>query len=623
MLRSLSDAVRRTGSQTRVGVAFFVLALVLFSITGGLSGLSARREAERASGAMLAQLATAVAARLDADVAERFREIRRLTEIETTLALDMTPDRWRRTLERLQSSTKHYSWIGVTDLDGTVLASTGGLLQGVSVQQRPWFKAGLAKPSVLDVHDAKLLSSLLPASPTGEPHRFIDVAAPLLHEGRQRMGVLGAHLNWDWAEQRRRATLATLDARQALDIVIVNRQGQADLGPKEPALRGVSAAELSLAPVVRTWSDGRQYLTAAGPSQAADDYPGMGWTVVVRQPVDVAFQAANSLQRRIWIFGGFGALMFGVLGWWLAGVLNEPLRRVAVRARVLTPSPSGVPMVGANEVDQVADSISKLIEELRSREHELREFNERLEDIIRQRTSELEQSNKDLQSFTNSVSHDLRSPLGQMAVLLRFMLQHEGADLPAGVSRKIEMVAAECDRLRHLCEEFLDLAFAQQRKLELSTVDMEQLVQSLVAEIQSSGEGHAAQVVVGPLPPVKADPVLVRQVWANLLSNAFKYSSKVAEPRIVVSAVTEGANVVYTVKDNGAGFDAQEASRLFGAFQRLHDQRDFKGVGIGLSIVKRVVQRHKGRVWAESTPGQGAQFHFSLPTSSRDQGIGM
>lgn len=614
MVRSLTDALRRTGSQTRVGVAFFVLALVLFSITGGLSGLSARREAERASGAMLAQLATAVAARLDADVAERFREIRRLTEIETTLELDMTPERWRRTLERLQSSTKHYSWIGVTNLDGTVLASTGGLLQGTSVQQRPWFKAGLDKPAVLDVHDAKLLSSLLPASATGEPYRFIDVAAPLRDQGRQRKGVLGAHLNWDWAEQRRRAMLATLDARQALDIVIVNRQGQAELGPKEPALRGVSAAELSLAPVVRTWSDGRQYLTAAGPSQVADDYPGMGWTVVVRQPVDIAFEAANSLQRRIWIFGAFGALMFGVLGWWLAGVLNEPLRRIAVQARVLTPSPLDLPAVGANEVDQVADSISRLIEELRSREQELREFNERLEDIIRQRTSELEQSNADLQSFTNSVSHDLRSPLGQMAVLLRFMLQHEGADLPAGVSRKIEMVAAECDRLRQLCEEFLDLAFAQQRKLELTAVDMEQLVQSLVAEIRSGWEGHAPQVVVGPLPPVKADPVLVRQVWANLLSNAFKYSSKVAEPRIVVSAVAEGPNVVYTVKDNGAGFNAQEASRLFGVFERLHDNRDFEGVGIGLSIVKRVVQRHQGQVWAESEPGQGARFHFSLPS---------
>lgn len=615
MVQSLTDAIRRTGSQTRVGVAFFVLALVLFSITGGLSGLSARREAERASGAMLAQLATAVAARLDADVAERFREIRRLTEIETTLELDMTPDRWRRTLERLQTSTstQHYSWIGVTDLDGTVLASTGGLLQGASVQQRPWFKAGLDKPAVLDVHDAKLLASLLPASATGEPYRFIDVAAPLRDQGRQRKGVLGAHLNWDWAEQRRRAMLATIDARQALDIVIVNRQGQADLGPKEPALRGVSAAELSLAPVVRTWSDGRQYLTAAGPSQAADDYPGMGWTVVVRQPVDIAFEAANSLQRRIWIFGGFGALMFGVLGWWLAGALNEPLRRIAVRARVLAPSPSDLPTVGANEVDQVADSISRLIEELSSREQELREFNERLEDIIRQRTSELEQSNADLQSFTNSVSHDLRSPLGQMAVLLRFMLQHEGADLPAGVSRKIEMVAAECDRLRQLCDEFLGLAFAQQRKLELTTVDMEQLVQSLVADIQSTWEGHAPQVVVDPLPPVKADPVLVRQVWANLLSNAFKYSSKVAEPRIVVSAVAEGPNVVYTVKDNGVGFNAQEASRLFGVFERLHDNRDFKGVGIGLSIVKRVVQRHQGQVWAESEPGQGARFYFSLP----------
>jgi signal transduction histidine kinase len=611
--------IRRAGSRTKVGASFFGLALLLFGATAMVSGWVARAEAERASGAMLAQLASAVGARLDADVAERLREIRRLAELESTLGVELDRARWRVTLGQLQRAIPHYSWIGVADEQGRVEAATQGMLEGQNVGQRPWFQQGQREPAVLDVHDAKLLAPKLPLALNGEPPRFIDVAAPLYRRGT-RVGVLGAHLNWDWAELRRREALTSLDPALKLEIVLVDRQSRIDLGPEQPALDGgrLPAQNLTRHAVVHTWTDGHDYLTAAQASQAAADYPGMGWTVVVRQPVAVAFEAANRLQRQLWVFSAFGAAAFGALGWWLAGVLTAPLRDVARRAQVQAPAPAA--RSGSHdEVQQVAESLGALIDGLRARERELREFNEHLEEQVQQRTQALQRANDDLRSFASSVSHDLRGPLGQIAALLRISLEQHGAEWPQAGRNNVEVVAAECERLRHLCEDMLALAQVQQRELQREPVNTNQLVDEVLAELRGQGAGATAQVVVAaPLPPVHADPVLLRQVWTNLVSNAFKYSSKVPQPRVAISAQPAGDEQVFTVADNGAGFDAAQAGRLFGAFQRLHRAQDFPGVGVGLSIVKRVVERHGGRVWAESSPGDGARFHFTLPMAAED-----
>ena len=584
------------GTRGRIGIAFSLLAMTLFALIATLSGIAARRAGELASTTLLQQLATGIAQQLDADMAERYRDIEGLSGLETTLDLQMTPPNWRGVLERMQRSMTDYSWIGVTDATGTVLAATGGLLEGRDVHERPWFQRGRETAVVLDVHEAKLLGSLLPPGLSGEPQRFVDVAAPLRRNGRV-FGVIGAHLSWDWAEQRRRKALSAIDPAMKVDVTIVDPGGSAVLGP------------------IDTGSD-RSYLRVTRSSQPDGTYPGMSWTVIARQPIETAFSGATRLQRRLWTFAVAGGVLFGVVGWWLAGRLTEPLRALARRARTM--SPAGIGGESHDVVAQLAASIGSLIDDLRTREQELEAINRNLESLVQQRTASYEQANEDLRSFSRSVSHDLRGPLGQISMLLNGVMRGRDPGMSAHTRMKLEVAAAECERLRDLTTELLTLAMVQQSALEVEAVDTRRLVADALQALGMDPATRRATIDVGELAPSRGDPTLLRQVWSNLLSNAIKYSSKVDQPQIKISGVQTETEAIFAVEDNGAGFDPAYAARLFGVFQRLHSAAEFPGVGVGLSIVKRVVQRHGGRVWAESEPGRGACFRFALPRVDAD-----
>lgn len=610
--RRLFSRMQKAEIRTRWAASFFVLALLVFSVTGWLSGMVAGRAAERSSSALLSQIASSVASQLDTEIVERLREIERLAEFESSLMRDMSQAQWRSALNSVLRINRSFSWIGVTNEQGRVLAATHGLLEGRSVEQRPWFQAGREMPVVQDVHEAKLLAQVLPASPSGEPLRLMDVAAPL-KRGDQMVGVLGGHLNLDWAEARRSAALAEQDPSMKLDIVVVDRSGAIILGPRTPQPPKAIAdqARRQAGPKVQVWSDGHEYLTAAQTSRPVGEYKGLGWTVVVRQPRAVALETAMWLQTRIVAFGVLGALAFGALAWWLAGVLSAPIHQMALRARELVPANAA--SLSHNEVDQLAESITQLIETLQARQDELTHLNEHLEDLVRSRTTELEQANTDLRDFTNGVSHDLRAPLGQMANLLRLMATRHAQALPDGMHDSLTMMALECERLFQMCQVFLQMAAVQQSSVHKTSVDTSALVGEVLTELQRAHEGPWPQVEVQALPRAWADPVLLRQVWANLLSNAVKYSALAQPPRIEITARRENGQNIYAVADNGVGFKPEQVAELFTPFKRLNTARGFQGAGIGLVMVRRIVQRQGGEVWAESRPEGGARFYFSLP----------
>lgn len=600
--------LRRRSMRARIALAFTTLALLLFGAISYLSAREAYRQSERDTAAALQQLAQRLSQRLDADMAARLGEVRQIAALDQLLDWQLNPTHWRVLVEGLQRNSRHYSWIGVATPDGQVLAATQGLLEGRNVQHRPWFQQGLRAPIVGDVHEAALLASLLrPEAGSTEPLRFVDVAAPLRRGGRT-VAVVGGHLSWAWAEERRREALATVDAARAVEIVLVGPSGDIALGPRQPALPGpVDAGEAGSL----TWSDGQRYLTATSASQPLDDYPGMGWTVVVRQPESTAFRDADALQHRLWWLGGAGALLFGLVGWWITVRLTGPLQRVARRAQALMPE--AAQQVTHDEVDQLGASLSALLEGLREREQSLRALNENLESRVQERTQRLQLANEDLRHFSRSVAHDLRGPLGAMGMVLDQVLQGDQAPQGASARRSIEVVAQECDRLRRLSDELLTLALVDQRDYEQMPVETDAVVAEALAEVRAVATGNSAEVTLQPLPAVMGDPLMLRQVCTNLLSNAFKYSSKSMAPKVVVSARVEGDETVFCISDNGRGFDPAQAPRLFGVFQRLHPASEFPGTGVGLSIVRRVVHRHGGRVWADSVPGQGARFYFTLP----------
>jgi len=259
--------------------------------------------------------------------------------------------------------------------------------------------------------------------------------------------------------------------------------------------------------------------------------------------------------------------------------------------------------------------ISEDVTEQRAMEKEISRLNVNLAE----RAAHLEASNQELESFSYSVSHDLRSPLGAIDGFAQALEERHGAALNEQGRRYLGLIRANTRRMSILIDQLLEFSRLARQPVIKQETDMNKMLREVIEAVQQENPSAAnkPQIDIGPLPPAQADAVLLRQVWANLISNAIKYSSKRAKPTIQVSGHRLGDEVIYTVRDNGAGFDMAYYDRLFEVFQRAHHSREFEGSGIGLAIVDRIVARHGGRVWAESKVDQGARFHFALPAEPR------
>ena len=255
---------------------------------------------------------------------------------------------------------------------------------------------------------------------------------------------------------------------------------------------------------------------------------------------------------------------------------------------------------------------SQLKAEVRERERAAAEL-AKLNALLAHRNEELAAANSELDAFCAAVSHDLRAPLSHVEGFIELLQAAGGAQRGPKETQYLAAIGSETARMRQLIGDFLRFARLGAAQPELSPVDMHQLVREAVDELSRQREAQAIEWQVGELPAVEGDERLLRQVWLNLLSNAMKYSSTRQPARIRVAGEVQGPEVVYSVADNGVGFDPQRADRLFNAFFRMHSAAAFEGVGIGLASVKRVVQRHGGRVWAKAKPDEGATFCFALP----------
>jgi signal transduction histidine kinase len=255
---------------------------------------------------------------------------------------------------------------------------------------------------------------------------------------------------------------------------------------------------------------------------------------------------------------------------------------------------------------------------LRKAEEDLRELNAELEQRVSDRTEQLAAANKELESFSYSVSHDLRAPVRAIAGFSKLLAEHHEDALDDEAKRKLGIVRSEAARMGTLIDDLLAFSRLGRQALQKRNVDMEELVRLNFDALKAAQPDHAPSLRMGTLPQALGDRSLLAQVWINLLSNAIKFSSKKEQPRIEVNAISDEREHTYFVRDNGAGFDAKYASKLFGVFQRLHDPTDFPGTGVGLALVHRIITRHGGRVWAEGRPAEGATFYFTLPRSHHD-----
>jgi signal transduction histidine kinase len=242
----------------------------------------------------------------------------------------------------------------------------------------------------------------------------------------------------------------------------------------------------------------------------------------------------------------------------------------------------------------------------------IRQLNEQLEQRVKERTTELTEANKELEAFTYSVSHDLRAPLRHISGFANIVFQHPAAQVPE-LQKPLRQVADAAARLGRLMDDLLAFSRMARKPLTLRRVALGPLVGEIAERLRQDAAGRNIEWRIVSLPEVLGDPGILEIVWQNLLQNAVKYTRHQPKALIEVDCQTNEQEWVFSVRDNGAGFDMRYADRLFGIFQRLHHDDEFEGNGIGLANARRIVQRHGGRIWAEGEVNHGATFRFTLP----------
>ena len=334
---------------------------------------------------------------------------------------------------------------------------------------------------------------------------------------------------------------------------------------------------------------------------------GSKWLVAVELSQALILEAAGRFLN--WMIG-IGALLVlagSLIAWRISRNFTKPLDR-------LMHASGSIAAGNYSELDNIdigrRDELGRLASSFISMAAKVHHTQDELEKKVQSRTQELEAVNKELEAFSYSVSHDLRAPLRAVSGYAMMLKEDYEEQFDEEAKRITGNILINVKMMGQLIDDLLAFSKLGKREVRKQITNMKELVAAAVAEL-SPDEKY--RLDIGEMPWCKGDSDLLKQVWINLIGNAVKYSSKRADPQISIGSVEDAAGPIYYVRDNGAGFDSKYADKLFKVFQRLHSHEEFEGTGIGLALVKRILDKHKGQIWAESSPGNGAAFYFRLP----------
>jgi signal transduction histidine kinase len=320
----------------------------------------------------------------------------------------------------------------------------------------------------------------------------------------------------------------------------------------------------------------------------------------------------------------------GLVAYWLSNrmqrFISEPvlaLTRAAQTVAERNDFSARAPRGGLDEIGVLTESFNTMLVAIDATQAErarlyaqIQQHAAELERRVEERTRQLQNANQELEAFGSSVSHDLRGPLRHIMGYAQILVEDCGPQLPAQAGNYLNKILKGVRNMEQLINALLEFSRLSKKSLVIERVDLEKIAREVLAELAPELEPRSVEVQIGPLPTVQGDPVLLHQVLANLIGNAVKYTRR-RQRAVIALAVTgqEGELPIFSIQDNGVGFDMADQEKLFTLFERLHDASEFEGTGVGLATVQRVIQRHGGRIWAQSQPDAGATFFFTLHPS--------
>jgi signal transduction histidine kinase len=408
---------------------------------------------------------------------------------------------------------------------------------------------------------------------------------------------------------RWRQIAATAEARQQF-MNLIGRQADLYVGNNQGDVWTDMVGLASKPPVdVRSASGVTSYQRQGNNSVKALGRPinGTSWFILVEFSDREILVQADQFLRRMMVMGVI------LLGIGLAGALilsrriTQPLHSFTQAASAIADGDYSrlVKVRTRDELDSLARAFNIMV-------IQMRDSRNKLEQKVQERTAELQAANRELESFSYSVSHDLRAPLRAVAGFSRILSEEYEPHLPAEAQAYLHRVEDNAQQMGQLIDDLLAFSRLGRQAIKRQPVAPADLARTILEELLDQQQESRVKVTLGDLPGCQADPVLLKQVFVNLLSNALKFTRQREVATIEIGCLYDNGVPVYFVKDNGVGFDMQYAHKLFGVFQRLHRAEEYEGTGVGLAIVQRVINRHGGRVWADAKPGQGASFYFTV-----------